>query len=252
MDDRTLFDRQYASLRGFCEILGRAAPDSQVFERDGVLAAVVPAAPERAVVNSVAYEDAGRLERALPELAAVYEAAGVRAWTVWVRHDDAEAAGALARAGHVLDAEPEAMAMELSSLEAPRPADLDLDPEAGPATVARINDLAYTFGGDHFERSLRTAPSLRCYVARVDGRPVCCATGHDHDGDHSVTLVATLPEARGKGLAGRLLTYAWHDARERGCVTTSLQATKLGRSVYARLGYRDLGPVQMWERRAVA
>ena len=51
MDDQTLFNRQYASLRGFCEILGGAAPGSQVFERDGVLAAVVPAAPDRAVVN---------------------------------------------------------------------------------------------------------------------------------------------------------------------------------------------------------
>ena len=246
MDDQTLFARQYQSLRRFCEILGQAAPGSQVFERNGVLASVVPAAPERAVVNSVTYSDAGRLERALPELAAAYEAAGVRAWTVWVPHHDVAAAGALARAGHVLDAEPEAMAMELSSLEAPRPADLDLDPEAGPATVARINDLSYTFGGDHFERALRTAPSLHCYVARIDERPVCCATGYDHDGDLSVTFVATLPEARGRGLAGRLIAYALHDARERGCTTTSLQATKLGHSVYTRLGYRDLGAVQMW------
>jgi GNAT superfamily N-acetyltransferase len=252
MDDQTLYNRQYASLRGFCEILGRAAPGSQVFERDGILASVVPAAPERAVVNSVTYEDAGRLERALPELAGVYEAAGVRAWTVWVPHDDAEAAGILAGAGHELDSQPEAMAMEMSSLEAPRPADLDLDPEAGPAAVARINDLAYTYGGNHFERSLRTAPSLRCYVARIDGRPVCCATGHDHDGDFSVTFVATIPEVRGRGLAGELLASALHDARERGCTTTSLQATKMGRSLYARLGYRDLGAVQMWERRADA
>ena len=79
---------------------------------------------------------------------------------------------------------------------------------------------------------------------------MCCATGHDHDGDFSVTLVATLPEARGRGLAGRLLTHALHEARERGCTTTSLQATKMGQPVYGRLGYRDLGPVQMWERRA--
>ena len=252
MDDQILFDRQYAGLRGFCELLGRAAPDSQVFERDGVLAAVVPAAPERSVVNSVAYEDAGRLERALPELAAAYEAAGVRAWTVWVPHTDAEAAGALARAGHVLDADPAAMAMELSALEAPPPPDLDLDPSPDVATVARLNDRAYAFGGNHFERALQTAPNLHVYVARRDEQPVCCATGHDHDGDFSVTLVATLPEARGQGLAGRLLTHALHDARERGCTTTSLQATKMGEPLYRRIGYRDLGAVQMWERRAGA
>jgi ribosomal protein S18 acetylase RimI-like enzyme len=87
-------------------------------------------------------------------------------------------------------------------------------------------------------------------VVRRDGEPVCCATGHDHRGDFSVTFVATLPEQRGQGLAGRLLTHALHDARERGCTTTSLQATKVGEPVYRRLGYRGLGPVQMWERRA--
>jgi hypothetical protein len=48
------------------------------------------------------------------------------------------------------------------------------------------------------------------------------------------------------------VTYALHDARGRGCTTTSLQATKMGQPVYSRLGYRGLGPVQMWERRAVA
>jgi GNAT superfamily N-acetyltransferase len=250
MDDQTLFDRQYASLRGFCEILGRAAPGSHVFEPEGVLAAVVPAAPERSVVNSVAYEDAGRLERALPELAAAYEAAGVRAWTVWVPHTDTEAIGLLERAGHVLDADPAAMVMELSALEAPPPTDLDLDPSPDLATVARLNDRAYAVGGNHFERALQTAPTLHVYVARIDEQPVCCATGHDQDGDFSVTFVATMPEARGRGLAGRILTQALHDARERGCTTTSLQATEMGEPVYRRLGYRALGAVQMWERRA--
>jgi hypothetical protein len=45
------------------------------------------------------------------------------------------------------------------------------------------------------------------------------------------------------------MTRALLDARERGCATSSLQATKMGRPVSAGLGYRDLGPIQMWERR---
>jgi GNAT superfamily N-acetyltransferase len=249
MDDRALFQRQYDSLREFCRLLGEAAPESRVVEPEGVVGAVVPAAPERSVVNSVAYSDAAALEQALAELSEAYEAAGVRAWTVWVPYFDTEAAALLERAGHVLDADPEAMVMDLADLEAPRPDDLDLDPAPDVGTVARLNDLAYDFGGAHFERALRTAPSLYCYVARDGGRPVCCATGHDHEGDFSVTFVATLPEARGRGLAGKLLTLALHDARERGCTTTSLQATKLGEPVYRRLGYRSLGAVQMWERR---
>jgi GNAT superfamily N-acetyltransferase len=252
MDDRALFDRQYASLREFCRMLGTASPGARVLELGRVIAAVVPAVPERSVVNSVAYDDAAELELTVPELAAAYESAGVRAWTVWVPHYDAAAAAALAQAGHVLDADPAAMAMELEGFDAPRPDDLDLDPRPGLATVGRLNDGSYTFGGDHFSRALQHAPRLRCYVARIDGRPVACTTGHDHDGDFSVTFTATLPEARGRGLAGKLLTYALHEARERGCSTTSLQATQMGQPVYARLGYRDLGAVQMWERRVPA
>jgi len=250
MDDRQLFDRQYASLREFCRLLGAAAPQSQVVERGRVLAAMVPATPDRSVMNSVVYEDPGELEQELPALAEAYESAGVRAWTVWVPYHDRHAAGVLERAGHVLDADPAGMAMELAALDVAPPEDLDLDPDPDVPTVARLNDGAYTYGTDDFERGLQSAPSLHCYIARQDGRPVSCATGHDHDGDFSVTLVATLPEARGGGLARRLLAHALHEARERGCTTTSLQATKLGQPLYARLGYRDLGPVQMWERRA--
>lgn len=250
MEPRELFDRQYASLREFCRLVGNAAPGSRVVEQGGVLAAVVPATPERSVMNSVTYRDAAELEQALPELAETYAAAGVRAWTVWVPQHDAGAGRILEEAGHVLDADPEGMAMEMEAFEAPRPTDLDLEPDPPIATVARINDLSYTYGTDDFQRGLHSAPSLHPYVARIDGRPVCCATGHDHDGDFSVTLVATVPEARGRGLAGRLLTHALHEARERGCTTTSLQATKLGQPVYLRLGYRGVGAVQMWERRS--
>jgi predicted acetyltransferase len=64
-----------------------------------------------------------------------------------------------------------------------------------------------------------------------------------------VTLVATIPEARGRGLAGTLLGHALADARERGLETSSLVATKAGRPLYERLGYRGVGAVEMWERR---
>ena len=61
--------------------------------------------------------------------------------------------------------------------------------------------------------------------------------------------MGTLEAARGRGLATSLMRRALADARERGCTTTTLVATKMGHPVYARLGYRDLGRVQMWERR---
>jgi hypothetical protein len=48
------------------------------------------------------------------------------------------------------------------------------------------------------------------------------------------------------------MTRALADARERGRLTTTLVATKLGRPVYERVGYRDFGAIQMWERRKPA
>jgi hypothetical protein len=51
------------------------------------------------------------------------------------------------------------------------------------------------------------------------------------------------------GIATRLLAVALEQARGRGMTTTSLQASGKGKPVYARLGYRDLGPMTMWERR---
>ena len=35
----------------------------------------------------------------------------------------------------------------------------------------------------------------------------------------------------------------------RGCGTSSLQATAAGQAVYARLGYRDICALEMWEYR---
>jgi GNAT superfamily N-acetyltransferase len=71
----------------------------------------------------------------------------------------------------------------------------------------------------------------------------------DHGDDCEVAWVATLPEARGRGVSKQLMARALADARERGQLTTTLVATKLGRPVYERVGYRDFGAIQMWERR---
>src|SRR5918996_49765 len=90
----------------------RAPPGARVVERDGVTAAVVPAVPERAVVNSVVYDDAAGLAAAYGEVAAAYAEIGA-VWTVWVPSGDERARAVLLRAGHALDAAPAVMAMDL-------------------------------------------------------------------------------------------------------------------------------------------
>lgn len=223
-----------------------------VWNRDGVLAAIVPMAPERSVFNSVFYREGDALLRSLDEIAAAYAAAGVRAWTVWVPEEDVETAAALERAGHVDDAQPRDMAMALSELREPRPdPELTLVERTDYAAMTAINEIAYGYPPGEFAAVERAVvPSMRIYFARSDGEDVATLAVSALGADAIVAWVATLPEARGRGVSGRLLAHALRDARDAGLETTTLQATKLGAPVYLRLGYRDYGAVHMWERRA--
>ena len=252
MDDDTLRERRLHGQRAFYRMFAPSSPGGGVLELDGVSASIVPAAPERSVFNAVVYERADALLGRLAQIAAAYDDAGVEAWTVWVPRGDPEAREALAAAGHELDASPEAMARMLAGVERPdRGALEDWSSDAEIADVAAVNDEAYPFGSDPFTRAFSGLPpgSAHLYAARLEGEPAAVLMVHDHDGDAGIWAVATLPAARGRGLSRALLAHALADARERGCETSSLEATQLGRPVYERLGYRALGVVEMWERR---
>jgi GNAT superfamily N-acetyltransferase len=240
----------YASMRHFCRLLGEASDGARVLERNGVVAAIVPACPKRPVINSLHYEEAGALADAYDEVADAYAEIGAT-WTVWVHPGDRDAAKLLARRGHVLDAEPAAMGRDLDGVERP-PEDAlsDWTVTGRAADVGPINDRSYSFGGDSFTRALARFPEGRThvYTARERGQPVACLMVADYQGNADVEWVAVVPEARGQGLSGKLLAHALADAAERGVGTTTLIATGLGRPVYERLGYRWLGALQMWER----
>jgi GNAT superfamily N-acetyltransferase len=252
VDRSAAMELQRGCLAAFVRLMGRASEGAALFERDGVLGAIVPACPDRSVINSVTYRDAGSLGAALEELAAAHEEAGVRAWTVWVPEDDREAVALLEAAGHQLDATPMAMVLDLARLPDPDAQGLDWDARAAAADVARINDLAYGFEKPYFGAAMTSLPAdlpLRLYEARVDGEPASVLGTLDEGDDCGIYLVATLKGHRGQGLSRRLLHVALAEARQRGRRTSSLQATKLGYPVYERLGYEAICTLQMWERR---
>jgi GNAT superfamily N-acetyltransferase len=242
-------------MRHWSRLVGRASPGAHIVERDGVVAVVVPAAPERSVVNSVVYENAAGLSAAYDEVAAAYAEAGA-SWTVWAPSGDGPARALLERAGHRLDGEPHAMATDLTrGVERPPEDALEDWTSAGdPAEVGPLNDRAYTFGTDSFTRALSRFPGNEAmvYLARRSGRPEGCLVVTEHRGNANIDLVAVVPEARGQGIAGRLLAHALADAAERGVRTGTLVSTKAGRPVYERVGYRPVGVLEMWERRAAS
>ena len=221
----------------------------EVFTDGDVQAAILPASPNRSFFNSVFYEDSEHLVDALPRLAAAYDDAGVNAWTVWVPATDGRAKAGLEEAGHVLDATPRAMALELSGLRVPDPdPELELREEMDMELLRVINETAYGYPPGDFP-PIAPMPGTEAYLASIEGETVGSTLVWAPGEDAEITFVATLPERRGRGISGRLLGHALERQRERGKSASTLIATKLGYPVYEKLGYRDVGGLEMWERR---
>lgn len=246
-----MIERVFESMFHWYRLVGGASEGARALEREGALAAVVPAAPERAVVNAALYRTPDALEAAYDDIAAAY--AEIRAkWTVWVWPGDKRAARFLESRGHVLDAQPMAMGLSLDGAERPLDGALgDWTATGAVEDVGPLNDRSYGFGTDSFTRALRSLPerSAHVYVARDSGEPVGCLLALDHARNTELQMVAVVPEARGAGIAGELVRHALADATERGSETATLIATPMGLPVYERAGFQPLERVSMWERR---
>ena len=250
MDRERALALQRQGIEAWIPVTARIAR-GELIQRDGVVAAIVPSAPRRSLLNGGIHRGADSLERALPELAAAYDRAGVAA-TMWTIEPDPDADALLEAAGYALDGEPAAMAAELDAMPAPDLGDLDWDAEATPEELGRVNDRAYGYPpGEGVSPGIGVPPPElhpRSYRARASGELASVLQTVDIEGDCLVTWVATLPEHRGTGLASRLLQAALADAREHGLETTSLQASMLGRAVYERIGYELVASLRLHER----
>jgi GNAT superfamily N-acetyltransferase len=236
-----------AAFRGFA-----AAAGSRLIEGDGVIATVSAAVPERSIFNSVVYLEPAAFATAREEIAAAYAEAG-NAWTVWVPEGDAETARLLEAAGHTLDAQPRAMGTELEGVEEPDLRWIDWTGEGDVEAMSNLNDEAYGYPAGTWIRGMgRPGPEVHVYMASLDGEPVATVSARDSEGDCSIWCVATAERARGRGLSTALMRQALFDAKQRGCATSTLQATKLGAPVYRRCGYQDFGALGMWELRPPA
>lgn len=85
----------------------------------------------------------------------------------------------------------------------------------------------------------------RVWLGLVDGMPVATATAWVSDGFVGVYVVATRPEARGRGY-GEAVT--WAATLCRPDLPATLQASDEGRPVYERMGYRTVAEFTVWVR----
>jgi ribosomal protein S18 acetylase RimI-like enzyme len=247
MDDGVLLQRLWEGFGQLQALLGGHAGPGAVIERGGLIASVVPSAPDSPTLNAAVAIAPDEATMHLDELRSRYQEANVRRWGVWLDGRASLAAQQLARAGMVVTAASPGMGVEIEAIKAgeERPTRADL------TTVGQVNDLAYGNYDGRLERTLKPLPNGVLHGYRVDhnGRPAAVALALHHNQDAGISFVATVPKARRKGLATTVMRQALQEAAEQGCTTTTLQATDVGEKLYTNLGYRHLCVMQLWERR---
>jgi len=184
MDDAELKRRLWEGFAALQTLLGGSARNGWVLRKDGLLASIVPSAPDSPALNAAVALDPEVVLDALPELEVTYGDAGVRRWAVWIdgaaRHITTEFRNqglAVASASPGMGAMIDELGLDLTTA--------DDRPNAGLETVGRVNDLAYGNVDARLERTLTTLEegTLRGYKAGAAQllqvlRSVCHSEAH--------------------------------------------------------------------------
>ena len=85
---------------------------------------------------------------------------------------------------------------------------------------------------------------IRNYLGYLNGKPVSTSTVFYGGGAAGIYCVATLPEARGKGIGAAVTVKPLLDARETGYRVGVLQSSEMGFSVYKKLGFKHLCQIE--------
>jgi hypothetical protein len=240
-------------MREFQRRFGRAARDGAVLERPGAVGCLTPGLGKHSIFNAAAFEPGADVRAVLQDLERVYDDAGVEAWGAWAHESDTEAARAFKDCGLVLDSTPTEMVRALdAAFEAPAAVDVGRTDDLGAFDA--VNAAAWDLPpGVTTEAQPRLLDEFNLYVARDErGEPASVVATVHHHGDCGVTLVGTARAARGRGFATAAMLCALDAAVRAGCTSTTLQASAAGRPIYRRLGYRELGAMQLWEKRRAA
>jgi GNAT superfamily N-acetyltransferase len=230
-----LFDRSLATLVQSWLYLASGSPGAEVIETDGAAIATFVHSPDREFLNNaVLARGVGDLGATLDAIEGAYASRGVARYAVWVHESEAAVAHAVLARGYVYDSSTRTMAMPIADLGAA------VDTSMLDLVEPTLERFWHVDGLDGLVPGL-SAERAHFYIARSNGEDAAMLMAFDHDGDCGIYMVGTRPGARRQGLATALSSHAIERAGERGCATVSLQSTEIAESVYARVGFRDLG-----------
>lgn len=231
-----LFERGAATLVASWAEYARGAVGASVVRVPGAVLGVFTEEPESLVYNNALPELGLETEARAAMLAALeeeYVESGVDRYAVWVHEGDAGLRDDLDERKYVVTESTRAMGIALKDLDIPRPELV--------VTAADWSDYVTLLGlGDDFQQYADPAAYV-VRVARMDGEVAAVAMAYDHQGDCGIYNVTTLDHARRRGVGFSLTALMLHEARERGCITASLQSTPMAEGLYSRVGFRDLG-----------
>ena len=251
MDDAELRRRLWEGFAALQTLLGGNAREGFVIQRPGLVASIVPSAPDSPALNAAVAIKPRAAPEALADLEIRYGDAGVRRWAVWVDGGARDVTAELrdARPGDRVrlarDGRGDRRARD-------RPDHRERDrPNANLRTVGRVNDLAYGNVDSRLERTLTTLEegTLRGYRADLNGAPAAVALALHHG---RTAASRSWPRSRRRAAtASRRRSCAPRSPTPRATSSTTitLQATELGERLYQQLGLRRLGPMELWEHR---
>jgi len=113
-----------------------------------------------------------------------------------------------------------------------------------PEDLAHFQETAFagfgfppTIGHLFLTEQFLRVPGAVLYLGTIDGEPACTSSVVVTAGVAGIYWVATLPAHRGRGLGEAITWAAVAGGAKSACRVASLQASEMGRSVYARMGF---------------
>ena len=222
--------------------LARLSAGARLTRTEAAVAAVFPqcSALSNAILLDPVTTDTA--SGAAADLVELYATAGVTSWALWLPTPvtDLDAPDEVhAVSGMTRDTTTLVMTLEV-------PCGLPSHPgvrRTPPATAGRAGDEPVPAADLPDPDGVA---GLDAWVLVHDELAVVGAWSYLHGTDVGIYAVGTVPDRRRRGLARTLMLHVLADAHRRGARTASLQSTRLGRPLYASLGFRPTGRYEEW------
>jgi predicted GNAT family acetyltransferase len=176
---------------------------------------------------------------------------------IWVVHPTShpDVRGALGQLGMVCAEEVYGMYADLAEIDPPPPVpeDIEIAELSADDSSFWLELVSWRYGlaeesSQYLRDAYRTAleGGTRAWVALIDDQPVSKAVLHVENRVAGIYGVATTEAGRGRGLATLLCATGLDAARAVGADQTVLHSTPMARSLYGRMGYRDVATFEIW------